>query len=85
MDLAGATRADLLTLLAQRDAERVEARQALREQHDRIVGLVERVAELETRLGRGSSSSSEPPPSDSPYRKNPELSLRGSSGRKTGK
>src|ERR1039457_2627212 len=45
-----------------------------------------RVAELERRLGRDSSTSSRPPSSDSPYKKKPrDRSLRQRSGRSRGK
>ena len=48
--------------------------------------LAGRVAELERRLGRDSSTSSKPPSADSPYRKKPrDRSLRGRSGRGPGK
>lgn len=46
--------AELRQLLAERDAR-------LSEQHIRLVGLVEQVAELQARLGRDSSNSSQPP------------------------
>lgn len=50
-----------------------------------IARLVERVAELEARLGRNSTNSSQPPSSDGPFRKPPPRSLRGKSGRRPGK
>ena len=52
-----------------------------------VAVLMDKVAELERRLGKDSSSSSRPPSSDSPYRKKPsaDRSLRGRSGRKPGK
>lgn len=65
--------------LAARDAE-VEAARA------QVAVLVERVEELERRLGKDSSNSSKPPSSDSPYaKKSRDRSLRGRSGRRPGK
>jgi transposase len=65
--------------LAARDAE-LEASRA------QVAALVERVGELERRLGKDSSNSSKPPSSDSPYaKKSRDRSLRGRSGRRPGK
>ena len=51
-----------------------------------VAVLVERVEELERRLGKDSSNSSKPPSSDSPYqKKSRDRSLRGRSGRRPGK
>ncbi|HEY8642359.1 MAG TPA: IS66 family transposase, partial [Candidatus Dormibacteraeota bacterium] len=51
-----------------------------------IAGQADRIAELERRLGRDSSSSSKPPSSDSPYaKKSRDRSLREKTGRKPGK
>jgi len=48
--------------------------------------LTGRIADLERRLGKDSSTSSKPPSSDSPYKKKPkDRSLRGRSGRGPGK
>lgn len=74
-----AANAWLRELLAVKDAELAAARQ-------QIVALGERVAELERRLGRDSSTSSRPPSSDSPFARKPrDRSLRGRSGRRPGK
>ena len=52
----------------------------------RFAALSERVAELERRLGKDSSTSSKPPSSDSPYKKRPrDRSLRRRSGRRPGR
>jgi transposase len=65
--------------LAARDAQ-VEAARA------QVAVLVERVGELERRLGKDSSNSSKPPSSDTPYaKKSRDRSLRGRSGRRPGK
>ena len=93
MELVGASRAELLAALAERDAELDVLRRALTdrdaklsEQNTRIVELAEQVAELQARLGRDSSNSSKPPSSDSPYRKKTaKRGLRGTSGRHPGK
>jgi transposase len=51
-----------------------------------LAALVARVAELELRLRKDSSTSSKPPSSDSPYKKKTrDRSLRGRSGRSPGK
>src|SRR6266496_3420801 len=51
-----------------------------------IAGQADRIAQLERRLGRDSSSSSKPPSSDSPYtKKSTDRSLREKTGRKPGK
>jgi transposase len=65
--------------LAARDAQVEEARA-------QVAVLVERVGELERRLGKDSSNSSRPPSSDTPYsKKSRDRSLRGRSGRRPGK
>ncbi len=71
-------REELLAVVAARDAVIVE----LTALNGR---LVERVAELERRLGQDSSTSSRPPSSDSPFRKPPPRSGRGRSGKRPGK
>jgi transposase len=92
VDQSHASRAQLLAALARRDDDLVELRAALADRdaqlaelHGRRMELAGRVAELQARLDRDSSNSSKPPSSDSPFRKNPKRSLRGSSGRKPGK
>jgi transposase len=66
-------------LLAARDAQTA----ALTGQ---VEALAARVAELERRLGKDSSTSSKPPPSDTPYKKKSrDRSLRGRSGRAPGR
>jgi transposase len=50
-----------------------------------IESLVRRVAELESRLGRNSRNSSQPPSSDNPFVKPPPRSLRAKTGRRPGK
>lgn len=50
-----------------------------------IAGQADRIAELERRLGRDSSSSSRPPSSDSPFTKGSDRSLRAKTGRRPGK
>ena len=51
-----------------------------------IDALAARVEELERLVAKDSSTSSKPPSSDSPYKKKPrDRSLRGRSGRKSGK
>jgi transposase len=50
-----------------------------------IAGQADRIAQLERRLGRDSSSSSRPPSSDSPFTKGRDRSLREKTGRRPGK
>lgn len=50
-----------------------------------VASQAERIAKLERRLGKDSTTSSKPPSSDSPYRKPAPRSSRRSSGRKPGK
>src|SRR5713226_2163211 len=50
-----------------------------------IAGQADRIAQLERRLGRDSSSSSRPPSSDSPFTKGRNRSLREKTGRRPGK
>jgi transposase len=59
-----------------------EANAGLREV---IAAQEQRIAELERRLGKDSSTSNKPPSSDSPYRKPVPRSSRKSSGRRPGK
>src|SRR6266511_4246468 len=67
--------------------EAVEVKDALLAAAEARIGvLTERVAGLERRLGRDSSTSSKPPSSDSPYtKKSRDRSRRGRSGRRPGK
>ena len=67
--------------------EVVEAKDAqLAEAQAQIGMLAGRIADLERRLGKDSSTSSKPPSSDSPYQKKPkDRSLRGRSGRRPGR
>ena len=53
-------------------------------QHEQIVGLTERVKELEDRLGKNSRNSSKPPSSDGQEKKPSPKSQRGKSGRPSG-
>ncbi len=86
MDLARATKAQLLAVVAERDAELAVLRAMVAEQHTQLVDLADRVEELTVRLGRDSSNSSRPPSSDNPYRQGRvKRGLRGASGRKPGK
>ena len=68
--------AELLVLLAQRDAE-------LAQRDSLIVGLAARVSELEARLAKNSRNSSKPPSSDGLGKPAPK-SLRRASGRRPG-
>jgi transposase len=63
----------------------VELQKVIAAQERRIVEQDERIAELKRRLSRDSSTSNQPPSSDSPYRKPPPRSSRRASGRKPGK
>ena len=65
----------------------LEARDAvIARQAGTIAGQADRIAQLERRLGRDSSSSSKPPSSDSPYtKKSKDRSLREKTGRQPGK
>jgi transposase len=69
-----------------KDAELAAARSALESAQQQLAMLGERVADLERRLARDSSTSSKPPSSDSPYAKKPrDRSLRSRSGRRPGR
>ena len=81
-----ASNARLREVIEARDAQLAAAGAALEAAEARIAALSERVAEMERRRGKDSSTSSRPPSSDSPYKKKPrDRSLRGRSGRKPGK
>jgi Family of unknown function (DUF6444) len=81
-----AANARLSEVIEARDAQLVAATAALEAAQARFAALSERVAELERRLGKDSSTSSKPPSSDSPYKKKPrDRSLRQLSGRRRGK
>jgi Family of unknown function (DUF6444) len=71
-------------LLAERDRLLAERDRLQAEQAELIAALTGRVAELETRLGKNSQNSSQPPSSDA-FVKPPPRSLRRQSGRKPGK
>src|ERR1022692_1242639 len=78
--------ARLREVIEAKDAQLAAAGAALEAAEARFAELSERVAELERRLGRDSSTSSRPPSSDSPYKKKPrDRSLRQRSGRSRGK
>src|SRR6266566_7138998 len=81
-----AANARLRQVIEAKDVQLAAAGAALEAAEARFAALSERVAELERRLGRDSSTSSRPPSSDSPYKKKPrDRSLRGRSGRRPGK
>jgi transposase len=75
--------------LAARDMLIAQLRSQVAAADAQIVGLTDRVAQLEHKAARDSSNSSKPPSSDSPYTKTPrkprDRSLRGRSGRRPGK
>src|SRR5450756_1382907 len=81
---ADPTVAQLLKLLAERDRLLAERDRVQAEQAELIAALTGRLAELETRLGKNSQNSSQPPSSDA-FVKPPPRSLRRQSGRKPGK
>jgi transposase len=81
-----AANARLREVIEAQDAQLAAAGAALEAAEARFAALSERVAELERRLGKDSSTSSRPPSSDSPYEKKPrDRSLRQRSGRSRGK
>jgi len=81
-----AANARLREVIEAKDAQLAAATAALEAAEARFAELSERVAELERRLGKDSSTSSRPPSSDSPYKKKPgDRSLRQRSGRGRGK
>ena len=81
-----AANARLREVIEAKDAQLAVAQAALEAAEARFAGLSERVAELERRLGKDSSTSSRPPSSDSPHKKKPRnRSLRRRSGRRPGK
>ena len=78
--------ARLREVIEAKDAQLAAAGAALDAAEARFAALSERVAELERRLGKDSSTSSRPPSSDSPDKKKPrDRSLRQRSGRRPGK
>jgi transposase len=81
-----AANARLREVIEAQDAQLAAAGAALEAAQARFGALSERVAELERRLGKDSSTSSRPPSSDSPYKKKPgDRSLRQRGGRGRGK
>jgi hypothetical protein len=75
----------LREVIEAKDAQLAAAGAALEAAEARFADLSERVAEVERRLGKDSSTSSRPPSSDSPYKKTPrDRSLRQRSGRSRG-
>jgi transposase len=81
-----AANARLREVIEAKDAQLAAATAALEAAEARFAELSERVAELERRLGKDSSTSSRPPSSDSPYKKRSgDRSLRQRSGRGRGK
>ena len=80
-----AANARLREVIEAKDAQLAAAAAALEAAQARFAALSERVAELERRLGRDSSTSSKPPSSDNPYKKPRDRSLRQRSGRSRGK
>jgi transposase len=76
----------LREVIEAKDAQLAAAGTALEAAEARFAELSERVADLERRLGKDSSTSSRPPSSDSPYKKKPrDRSLRERGGRSRGK
>lgn len=62
--------------------ERVRELESMVEQQRRVIAeQVDRIAELQRRLGQGSSTSSRPPSSDAPWDKKPARNARHASGR----
>jgi transposase len=81
-----AANALLREVIEAKDAQLAAAGAALEAAESRFAALSERVADLERRLGKDSSTSSRPPSSDSPYKKKPrDRSLRERGGRSRGK
>jgi transposase len=77
--------ARLREVIEAKGAQLAAAGAALEAAEARFAELSERVTELERRLGKDSSTSSRPPPSDSPYKKKPrDRSLRERGGRGPG-
>src|ERR1022692_849223 len=78
---------DGLAVMAGAHRRELEARDAvIAGQAKTIAGQADRIAQLERRLGRDSSSSSRPPSSDSPFAKGGrDRSLREKTGRRPGK
>ena len=76
----------LREVIEAKDAQLAAAGAALEAAEARFAELSERVADLERRLGKDSSTSSRPPSSDSPYKKKPrDRSLRERGRRSRGK
>jgi transposase len=81
-----AANARLREVIKAKDAQLAAATAALEAAQARFAELSERVADLERRLAKDSSTSSRPPSSDSPYKKKPgDRSLRQRRGRARGK
>jgi transposase len=81
-----AANARLREVIEAKDAQLAAATAALEAAEARFAELSERMAELERRLGKDSSTSSRPPSSDNPYKKKAgDRSLRQRSGRGRGK
>jgi transposase len=81
-----ATPGELGALVAGLRAANARLREVIEAKDAQIEALTARVAELERRLSRDSSTSSRPPSSDSPYAKKPrDRSLRRRSGRRPGR
>src|SRR6266700_2223731 len=81
-----AANARLREVIEAKDVQLAAAGAALEAAEARFAELSERVADLERRLGKDSSTSSRPPSSDSPYKKKSrDRSLRGRSGRAPGR
>ena len=88
MQVAGlrAANARLREVVEAKDAQLAATRAAVDAAEVRFAALSDRVAELERRLGKDSSTSPRPPSSDSPYKKRSrDRSLRRRTGRQPGK
>jgi transposase len=67
-----------------KDAELAQLRAQNAEQAKQIAELLQRIRDLEARLGKDSHNSSKPPSSDPPFKKPPPRSRRERSGKKPG-
>ena len=67
-----------------KDAELARLRAQTAEQAKQIAELLQRIRDLEARLGKDSHNSSKPPSSDPPFKKPPPRSRRVRSGMKPG-